>query len=181
VALIVATCGSARADLFDFSYSGAGITASGTLTATLQSGNTYLISAITGTRNGQSITGLLAPSTFAPCGCNDNLLYFPAGGDNPDGNRFIDVNGFAFSTAGGTFDPFVNGIGGPYMEEDGNSSFTSLNSFDVTESVPAPIPGAGALSYLLVLLGGAWRWRKTFVARARRALSTWSSLLPRRP
>lgn len=46
----------AKADLFDFSYSGDGVTADGVLTATVTSPGAYLITGITGERNGAPIT-----------------------------------------------------------------------------------------------------------------------------
>ena len=172
-ALTAGICGTARADLFTFSYSGSGFSASGTITATLQSGNQYLITGISGTRSGQSITGLIAAGGFTnvPYGTNDNLLFYPPGG------LYLDTKGFAYTTAdGGHWDAYYeSGFSpSPYGEaynvsggftSDGAQHITSIN-FD---AAPGPIPGAGALSYLVVLLGGLVRWRKTVVASVRRA------------
>lgn len=172
-ALVAITSGSARADLFDFSYTVfGGINASGTLTATLQSGNTYLITGITGTRNGNSILSLISPGSY---GLNDNLLYFPAGGDSPEGNTYIDTNGFAYTTIDGNFQPWGCGITScaedppEYDEEHGTpnpTGSTIITSFSISRqaSAPAPIPGAGALSYMLVMFGAALGWRKQLTA-----------------
>ena len=54
--LIVPT--AAWADIYDFSYTGAGIAASGTITVTPDGGDEYTITGITGVRNGAAITGL---------------------------------------------------------------------------------------------------------------------------
>ena len=176
-ALVVVACGPARADLFDFSYTVfGGINASGTLTATLQSGSTYLITAISGTRNGQPILTLFAPGGYDG---NDNLLYFPAGGDNPEGNAYIDFNGFSYTTAEGNFNPWACGTScaedpPEYDEEHGTpnpTGSTIITSFSMTqESAPAPIPGAGALSYLAVLFGGLAVFRRRALASAQALL-----------
>jgi PEP-CTERM motif-containing protein len=105
VVLIFLVCGatSAFADSFSFSYTGSGVTASGTFTTNSLSGGSYLITAITGTRNGQSMT-LLAPLAFDG---NDNLLFptspvlnfkfsFTAGGVN------YNVYFNSFACCGGT-------------------------------------------------------------------------------
>jgi hypothetical protein len=92
--------GAAKAALFDFSYSlpttdtadfPSGTTsASGTITGTDQGGGTFLATNITGTWNGETITGL------APVGSegnNDNLLF-------PSSYRVVDLNGLTFFVAG---------------------------------------------------------------------------------
>lgn len=73
------------AKVFDFSYSGAGVSGSGVIT-TGDAGSPFTITAISGTANGEAITGL---STYAGA---DNLLYFPT-------EPFVDFSGIAFSTA----------------------------------------------------------------------------------
>ncbi len=181
VALAVATGGTARAVTyyyFNFSFSGTSVargseTASGTLTTTLVSGNEYLIQAISGTTNGDAITSL-APVGFSDS--NDNLLYYPAGGLNPQGNFNLDSHGFLYYAGVFGYKPeYTN-----YTDPDTSSSVTGyydafngipITSFNVT-MVPGPIPGTGALSYLIVLLGGAWRWRTMLFARARYAASS---------
>jgi hypothetical protein len=164
--LLAGASAPACADTFNFSYTVVGgVTATGTLTATLQSGNTYLITGITGTRNGSPILGLLAPQTGA--WGNDNQLYFPSGGNNPDGNGYVDASGFLYSTAEGRFAPWFSDPS--YGEEFGApTGYSTITSFSVTQqsSSPGPIPGAGGLSYLILLAGGGWRWRSTVRAGA---------------
>lgn len=90
---------------FDFSFSGVGITSSGSLTATLVSGNEYLVTSITGMQNGASMT-LLAPGTF---GGNDNLVFST--------KPFLDLAGLAFVLSSGTTDYAVYYAGsGIYLE-----------------------------------------------------------------
>jgi len=180
-ALSVLACGSARADLFDFSYSGGGITASGTLTATLQSGNTYLITGITGTNNGSSITGLLAPNTYY---ANDNLLFYPAGGDNVIGG-YVDSGGLGYQVGGFDY-KLKEEFDGSYAQIDnslGHDGETNISEVTVSpDSAPAPIPGAGVLSYLLVMFGVAWRRREALLGRLREAISrVRTGFLPRHP
>jgi hypothetical protein len=77
---------------FDFSFTGTGITASGTLTATLVSGSEYLVTSISGMQNGAAMT-LLAPGTF---GGNDNEIFST--------KPFVDESGVGFTLSGGTTD-----------------------------------------------------------------------------
>jgi hypothetical protein len=84
---------------FTFSFSGNGITASGTLMATPVSGGEFIVTSITGTQNGASMT-LLAPGAYAG---NDNAIFLAP----PN----LDSSGVAFILAGGStlynvyFDP----------------------------------------------------------------------------
>ena len=165
--IAVVTCLPARAEIFNFSYSGPGFTASGTLTATLQSDNAYRVTAISGTRDGVAITGLVAVNGYFT---NTNLLYFPAGGSNPAGTGFFDdvTSGLAYSIGGTRYIVGLRGGGPLYDEirsdEFGATTFDTLSSLEVT-STPIPLPGAGMLSYLFVLLGVAVRWRRTLRQR----------------
>jgi hypothetical protein len=77
---------------FDFSFSGTGITASGSLTATLVSGNEFLVTSISGMQNGSAIT-LLAPGAYA----SNNNDVFTSG-------PFLDLGGLAFVLSNGTTD-----------------------------------------------------------------------------
>ena len=99
----------ARADdttLWDWSYSGTGVMASGTMTVSDTPNSTYPggydIISITGARNGVDITGLVPPagSNAETCGTLSCILYdnvfYP--GQSP---TFFDNNGLLYS-AGGT-------------------------------------------------------------------------------
>lgn len=81
---------AAFADTFNFNYSGMGtigstptnFTGSGTFTATkIGTTGQYAINSVSGTANGVSIMGLLAPgiypSTASGNPSNDNILFFP--------------------------------------------------------------------------------------------------------
>lgn len=83
LALTVTQAEAART--FAFSFSGAGVSGSGRLT-TADAGSPYQITGITGTINGDAITGL---SGYAAA---DNLLYYPT-------QPFVDFSGLSFTTA----------------------------------------------------------------------------------
>lgn len=95
VLVLLLTCAQnvyANSVTFDFSFSGTGITSSGSLTATLVSGNEYLVTSISGMQNGASMT-LLAPGTY---GANDNVIF--------SSKPFLDSFGLAFVLSSGLTD-----------------------------------------------------------------------------
>jgi PEP-CTERM motif len=73
---------------FNFTFGNGSVSASGTLTATLVSGDQFLVTSLSGMQNGMSMT-LLAPGTY---GSNDNALFSSA--------PFLDLSGLAFSAGG---------------------------------------------------------------------------------
>lgn len=127
---------------FDFSFSGTGITASGSLTATLVAGNEFLVTSISGMQNGFAMT-LLAPGAYA--GNNNDVFSTGA---------FLNLGGLAFVLSNGTTDYNV------YFDS-GTSNYFECNSMGgtcsagvgtiikgkVTEVGTVPEPGT------LVLLG----------------------------
>ncbi len=116
VAMAAATAQASASLIWDWSYSGAGIVAGGTFTTndSPDGSGFYLITAITGTRNGQLITGLQPAGTAIPGNepfAVDNLVrtYAPQ----------LTVAGFGYSLADGNyanpfFDSFLSTPG--YME-----------------------------------------------------------------
>ena len=95
---------SANSVAFAFSFSGAGINSSGDFTASLVSGDKYLVSAISGTQNGFAMT-LLSPGTY---GGNDNSLF--------SSQPYLDLAGLSFVLSNGTTDYAIYYLGGKYME-----------------------------------------------------------------
>ncbi len=98
--LVFGTIQSASALTWNWNYSGTGITASGTFTTndTPDDLGFYLITGITGTRNGETITGLLPAGTPIPGNEPfhiDNLISL-----NP---QQLTGDGFGYSTSGGNY------------------------------------------------------------------------------
>jgi hypothetical protein len=91
LAAALTIAGPASAEVFDFSYTGSGIVASGTFvtTDTPDLNGYYTVTSIDGTRNGAAMS-LLAPGTFPADGPNDNLV-------QPNTNM-VDYSGIGYST-----------------------------------------------------------------------------------
>jgi hypothetical protein len=101
-ALAILCTQSSKADTFDFSFTGTQFGGSGTFTATPDGGNQYTITGITGTVDGQAITGLLGAGTFDN---NDNLLFNPG---NFFGLLNFDQDGVSFKLGTGNNTSEVN-------------------------------------------------------------------------
>ncbi len=116
VAAVLAPVAQAGTIYFNFTYSGPGVNASGMLTTVPVVAGEYLITGVSGQRNGAPITAFLYPTTGAPGSpvyisngsSIDNLLFRPplncpfsnwAGLDNTP-------SGFVFQTKDGLFNPF---------------------------------------------------------------------------
>jgi hypothetical protein len=141
----------AQGAIFEFSYSlppllsgpdPLGVTANGIFTTSAFDGTDYTITSITGFRNGEAITALLAPGAFSG---NDNLL-FPSA-------PFVDGNGVSFTVAGsgddGTGDVNLFFDGSGYTE---NSFNIGDGTLSVTNSVPEPWTLALTAGGLLALM-----------------------------
>ncbi|MBV8884571.1 MAG: hypothetical protein JO235_11325 [Chroococcidiopsidaceae cyanobacterium CP_BM_RX_35] len=169
------TSAPALADSFDFGYSGSGITASGILTTnpydpsivnpnTGQQTGGYLITGITGQRNGNSIDMLLSPNTV---GGNDNLLFTIS--------PYIDKFGFAYQSGGIDYYNAFNVAGGYFEQSSQTSSATPLTSFTITPPSPpppTPVPEPSEEMVVVVMgvwIGGAWGLRKTKAVLSQRA------------
>jgi N-acetylneuraminic acid mutarotase len=77
-------------DTFNYSFTGTGVSASGTFATTPQSGGQYLITGITGSQNGNPM--VLLPTSAETRGCADNLISASA--------PYIDTCGVVFSSGG---------------------------------------------------------------------------------
>jgi hypothetical protein len=115
---LIGSAGFANAaTIYDFSFTGSLVNTSGQFTSTDLGNGTSLITAITGTSNGSTITALLAPGTL---GGNDNLLTFPGPTLDFSGVSFIAANGDEFNLF--TFGGGAAGIlhpGGSFLTENG--------------------------------------------------------------
>ena len=134
--------------LWDFSYTGPGVSASGELYTDPLSGGSYLITDITGTRNTDPITGLIPADSDASF--SDNLLY-------PD-EPLLDVHGFSYTTLStGSYNVFYDTVLPPgcgsasYAEIPGpdytcnGSNGVDLTAFDATYVGEVPEPSTMAL------------------------------------
>jgi hypothetical protein len=154
VALSVAL-GSANgnATTFNWSITGNGISASGSLDAN-PSGSSYLVDAIAGTLSGQPV-GLLSVGAYT----NNNLVY-------PAGPQFLDFDGLGFSVNGSLYDVYYDpsatgtyscGVVGYCLLGPGNPSNpsgfsdpTQVVDFSLTAATPLP----AALPLFATGLGG---------------------------
>jgi hypothetical protein len=186
LAALLASNLPALSDTFNWSYTGApcttaicgfgpdifppqAMTGSGTLTTGAQvsaHGHLgFLVTGITGTWNGFTITGLLPTDPSSPFFFfNDNVVFYPDVGAATV--RFLDIEGLGFSVSDGTGvnlfwdNPFYFAFASatpPY----GFTDFTggSYGTFTLA-AVPGPVAGAGLPG--LILAGGAfigW-WRR---------------------
>lgn len=102
VAFALVCLPAAKADTFDFSYTGSGYSASGVFT-TGNGGSPYTVTGITGTADGYAITGL---SSYAGA---DQLLYVP-----PTNGSYADFSGISFANANGV-DYNIFNYGGTFL------------------------------------------------------------------
>ena len=143
----------AAATQYTFTIGGAQV-ASGTLTVQdpiVISGGS-LITAITGTYNGQAITGLLGPGSY---GSNNNLLYV----GQPS---LLDILGFSFTGAFGNRNIYGSGTSYFDFAREGTVSFSIS---EVTRGVPEPATWAMMLIGFGAM-GVALRRRRVAVAIA---------------
>jgi hypothetical protein len=127
--LVVATPAQ-TATLWDWSYSAPGVAASGTLTTvdTANSQGFYLITRISGTRNGETITGLQSVGTAIPGNEGypvDNLI-------RATGPQMTS-RGFGFSTSGGNY---ANPFYASFLNPPGSTEFFSIPSKPAHTELP---------------------------------------------
>ena len=139
VATLMATPRPAAAKTWNWSYSGAGITAAGTFTTgdTPDGSGFYLITAITGTRNGSAILGLQPTGTPVPGNepfAVDNLVRL----ESPQ----LTERGFGYAVTGGTFSNpfFASSLQPPeYLEFFSAPAVTSSELPIRFSATPAPV------------------------------------------
>ena len=153
VAAAVLGGASASAATYLFSYSGVGISASGTITTSGGSLSNpypcggcatapgYLVTGISGTRNGNPITGLLGLGALYG---NDNHIY--------PGGPYLDWGDLGFSSAGVKYNIFQGNFDGHpgYFEANSNEACCYAHPIQFTLS-GTPEPATWAL-----MLGGVF-------------------------
>jgi hypothetical protein len=152
---------------FDFTFSGQGVTASGVFNVTGVNGD-YTIQSI----SGGSVSGfgsssdngamtLLAPGAYTSTD-NGNKLYYI-------NTPYVDGHGVAFTVSGGSQEGLYlcNSCSNTFELDGAKGSAIGTLSVSPT-ATPAPLPGAGLLSYLVLGLAGLLFYGKTtFAASAR--------------
>jgi hypothetical protein len=90
-------------DVFDFSFSGAGQSGSGVFTTSAGVGGVYLVTGVSGTTDGSTITSLFAAGTYPfLLGGGDNELYYPTVVTPPNsGSSYFDIFGLSYALANG--------------------------------------------------------------------------------
>ncbi len=165
-AMLAGLSGPVSAAEYSFSLDGSGYTASGTITTnstsstnpfpcpTCATGPGYDITNITGTINGQAITGAVAVNGFDG---NDNLAFLTA--------PYVDYNGVAFTTATDTYNVFAGltyGHPGNYIVD--SKQFAPLYGLPVTLTASTPaVPEPSTWAMMLAgfaMAGLALRWRQ---------------------
>jgi len=96
---IALTAQPAAAGVYDFTYVQGLLTASGQLTVTPSSGDSDLVTGISGTWDGQTITALIPPGGIPFSPTNDNLL-FPEDDASGANSGYIDYGGLGFEAGG---------------------------------------------------------------------------------
>lgn len=155
-AILSLVVSNAKAAVFDFAYSGGGVSGSGSLTATLIAPGEY--AAVSGTDNvvGGGVSGLLtlyvnpiSPSeAYSPSGyfIYDNLVF-------PGTDPLVDHGGLLFTNGtGGEVNVYTDGPDN-YIHYD-NTGFNTRISFNLTLDPPAAVPEPAGIALLSASLAG---------------------------
>jgi hypothetical protein len=150
---------ASASSVWEWSYSGVGITASGTFITVDEPDSDnggYLITAITGTRNGQKITALQPAGTPIPGNepyAVDNLVFKGAGAQ-------LTSHGFGLATSDGNY---ANPFYANFLPDPGYLEFYSIPASHASTELPVvfsatlistPEPGTCALVFIAFTLCG---------------------------
>lgn len=162
----------AAASVFAWDFTGSGYTASGTLTtndsnsianplpcATCADGPGFLVTGITGTINGSTITGVAALNSFF---FNDNRFY------SQTSNGALDFAGLGFTTATNTYKIFAGDWAGSidqtYLMVNGDTAVNLSRPIEGNARlISGPVPEPATWAMMLVGFGaiGATMRRRT--------------------
>ena len=169
-ALVTLSSSTARADVFDFSFSGPSDYGSGTITASEEgTSGIYDITAISGISDGSTISALIPyhiyPNTEG--GYNDNRIYYPEVITDVNLNpSYLDLSGFSYVLADGEDINVWYGVWLGCPSDPGNRegydlmygpgySNNTLDNFDLTAESAEPasllLLGTGALGVIFLL------------------------------
>jgi len=165
---------SAFADTFSWSYTpgtGPDTGGSGTVTATNEGGGAFLVTGISGTWDGSSITALLAagnyyspgdtvpPATYTLGTCcespaNDNILFLPPGSVPGFSSGYLDLAGLGFAVGTEYVNIYGTGGAGTYLVLTGSASNENGTQTDVggTFAITPEPATLGLLGASLILL-----------------------------
>ena len=167
--VLVAVAGPARAGVlyYTFSFSGDGITGSGTLTTAgtpdpdAPLPDAYDILSIAGEVDGEPITGLVGGVGPAQISFDGYFLYdndfYPAGEASPAG-AYFDIDGLLFDTALDDYNLFFEGANYWDWADGGSGVVVSFAAVDPPPPVPEP-PSAWLFASMLAALMCAGRVR----------------------
>ena len=162
----VATAGVARANTYNFIYTGPGILASGRIVTSNSPDPSfpggYDILSITGERNGAPIAGMVPPSGVVSNlgGLYYNNVFYPA-------EPHLDYNGLLYEMAGGVFDVWYDD--GSVRGQTGYFELTpalvgTLGTPIRFTATAAPQPSFGAIPFLGFAALVGWRLRRRAAA-----------------
>jgi hypothetical protein len=152
--LLAVTARNAAADTFDMTWAGGYGPGSAILTATNEGGGNYLVTGVTGTQNGVTISGV---ASYAQ---SDNLIF-------PAGTALLDFYGLSFAAGPNDYNIFSNGL--PITYDECSSALAcitgpqntslALTSLSITPVTNTPEPGTliflllGTIGVIAVSLG----------------------------
>jgi hypothetical protein len=163
-AIILTSAPALSSTLWNWEYAGSGSIANGTLTTVDNPDGSggYLVTAIAGTRNGETITGLQPAGTSIPGNqpyTVDNVVFL---GSGPQ----LTVHGLGFSTSGGNYS---NLFYADFLPVPGYLEFFSYPPFSGSDHTELPVqfsatpesvpePATFALTLFAIVMAGS-RWR----------------------
>jgi hypothetical protein len=146
----------AHADTINFSYTGTGVDVIGTFTTTAPVDGVYTVTGITGTRNGQAITGLDPAGSYQS---NDNTLTL--------NSPFVSLSGISYDVSGTDYNIFFDN--GTFTPINGNGECSNCGNDFIAITfndslVPPAVPEPSSIFLLGTgIIGFAGATRRRFI------------------